>query len=665
MEAAASIIAFVQIASEIGKCVVKTKQIWDQAQDLPEELQALILRLQSYKSIFETMQQHQVPRHESCYALPTYSLVDDNLKASMKALQLLGNSADDLISKLAAKKGLKRRLAAVKIAIGKDNLDRLTNRLNEAIGLLNLSLQAWSMTMTILTPDLIVSQMARTFKPHLENTQLVTHTPLEVEEKEVSQVTSVTQQGQLSTLEARPAKTYTPSKLGRFAWAYTTTSGAWQAYIQWPSWLSSSVFELQSSPTICGWTYNYRMYNIVPYKSDVIQKIQKGDKAGVLELFSKRKASPFDKCEYGKSLLYYAADSKNYDLCQLFLSLGLRDALLEKAETRVQTNPEAVWLKIADLFQSYMNEPETNMVLRLFDYQRECDYGDEYFRIFRQRFIPKFHTGPLIHRLEAFRLASFNCQWPETLVELLTQDHQITNFDVSESSRHGISLVHSAALAFGIRYADQVLPYKRGWAMWHLSPYNDGWCYLVERVASAATLEDVHVVETVQPWDLYHVPAWKGTPLISVIGGALCYISPDISFFYWDVVFQECIQEWVSILKGRGMDLMLYGKQEAVELKQRFRGAFDTDAIEVSRYSIRESMPPNGERLTFRRGERADRKRWNKNHWVPIRLLELEFGPTPSHWRLIWAPEFEWMAYEFWKMIEKESIIMPGSWVED
>ncbi|KAJ4271366.1 hypothetical protein NW762_000068 [Fusarium torreyae] len=333
MEVAASAIAFVQIATEIGKCVIKTKKLWDQAQDLPEEIQALILRLHGYKSIFAAMQ-HQVPNQELLYALPSYSLVVDNLRASKEALKLLDKSADDLIKKLDAKKGLKRKLAAVKIAIGKEGLDRLTNRLNEAISLLNLSLQAWNMTMTILTPDLVASQISRTLKTHYESSQSLSHPAIEAEKEiEQTQIIEAVEQNQLSSMskpDAKLKKSYTPSKFGRFAMAYTTSTGAWQAYIQWPSWLSSSVYELQSSPTCGGWTYNYRVYNIISSDSEILRRIKKGDKGGVLELFNKRHASPFDKDEEGHSLLYHAANSKKFDLCQLFLSLGLRDALLEK-----------------------------------------------------------------------------------------------------------------------------------------------------------------------------------------------------------------------------------------------------------------------------------------------------------------------------------------------
>ncbi|QGI59232.1 uncharacterized protein FFB20_04252 [Fusarium fujikuroi] len=678
MEAAASIIAFVQISTEIGKCVIKTKRLWDQAQDLPQETQLLLKRLQGYKSIFEALDQ-QYPNQQSFTMLPTFSLVQDNLRASMEALELLRQNADHISSKLEVKTGLRRKVAAVKITIGKESLDALTTRLNESISLLNLAIQAWHMTITIMTPDLIATQLTKTLKDHLGSSKLE-ETPQTEAQKQDESRCNVTEidESQLSRIPKHGSKLnkiHTLSKFGRLAMAYATTTGAWQAYLQLPSWFSSSVYELQSTPTGYGWTYNYRVYNVVSSESEIIQRIEGGDRAGVLELFGNRKASPFDKDEMGQSLLYYAAESKNFDICQLLLSLGLHEALLEKVGPEKsalsapvfnpdRSNPEKIWLKIAGLFQSYMDEPETSMVLRMFDYHRSCDYMDEYIRIFQQRFLPNFYNGPLIHRLEAFRLGSFHCQTPTTLSYLLARDQKITSFDVGESSRTGVSLMHSAAVALGIRFADEVLPWVRGWAMWDLSLFNMGWDQLVLEVASVARLEDLHTVEVVQPWDVYQVPTWKGTPLISVIGGALCYLSPDIEFFHWDNVFQGCIQKFVSILQESGVDLMLYGEQESINISKHFRAAFDSDAIEASRNEVRNVLPSTSARHTFRRVERSGREIWNNNHWIPIRLLGLKFGPTPSEWEIVWAPEFEWMAKEFWQVIEKETITMPGSWID-
>ncbi|KAF5671028.1 hypothetical protein FHETE_4284 [Fusarium heterosporum] len=574
METAASVIAFAQVAAAIGKCAVKTKKLWDQAQDLPDEIQALILRLQSYESIFQIMDK-QFPIQQHLQSLPTYPLVQDNLRTSIGALELLREKADSLMSHLDAKKGLRRKLAAVKIIIGKDNSDQLKNRLNDSIALLNLSLQAWNMTITMLTPDLIVAQLNQTSKSHQECARLPEKSTIvaEDESKTRQAITTIKhntiQSG--SRHDGKLTKIYTPSKLGRFAMAYTTSSGAWQAYIQWPSWLSTSVYELQSSPSLGGWSYNYRVYNIISPKSEIIEKIEMGDKNGVLELFNTRKASPFDKDNEGRSLLYYAANSKHFDLCQLFLNLGLQNALIDRV--------------------GKMNE-------------------------------------------------------------------QISSFDVGQSSQEKLSLVHSAAIAMSIRFADEAIPQKRGTAQWSL--YNDSWSHLVEQVATAASVDDLHSYETVRPWDVYHVPVWTGTPLVSVIGGALCYLSPDVSFYHWDSVFQQLIQEWVRNLQAGGVDLAEYGRWEAHTLREQMRGALDSNAIEMSRNSIRDTLPSYC--ATSKVRERAGV--WNENHWVPVRLLDLQFGPSVSDWQIVWAPEFEWMASEFWKMIEKEDPIMPGSWIE-
>lgn len=144
MEAAASIIAFVQITTEIAKCVIKTKKLWDQAQELPEDIQALILRLQCHQPIFDAMQQ-QLQHDDSLCSVQNDSLVQTNLDCCKMSLKTLQSTSDDLISQLNAKKGLKRKLAAVKLALGKDNLDRLKNRLGESIELLKLAIVAWDM----------------------------------------------------------------------------------------------------------------------------------------------------------------------------------------------------------------------------------------------------------------------------------------------------------------------------------------------------------------------------------------------------------------------------------------------------------------------------------------------------------------------------------------
>lgn len=98
--------------------------------------------------------------------------------------------------------------------------------------------------------------------------------------------------------------TFDVSQYARFALAYTNGTGGWKAQLQLPSWLSTSVYEFTSAPAIAGWTYSYRVYNIIRDDSEIIKKIECGDLIGVQQMFSSRSASPFDRTTDGLSLLH-------------------------------------------------------------------------------------------------------------------------------------------------------------------------------------------------------------------------------------------------------------------------------------------------------------------------------------------------------------------------
>lgn len=114
-----------------------------------------------------------------------------------------------------------------------------------------------------------------------------------------------------SKMSVTTKREYVPSKLGKIALGYTKGTGAWQAYIQWPNWLSQSIYEVESNPTFGGWMYNYRAYNIVSSNSEIITRVKSGDTGGMLELFRTRKASPFDRDQSGTSLLSVSSSSSS------------------------------------------------------------------------------------------------------------------------------------------------------------------------------------------------------------------------------------------------------------------------------------------------------------------------------------------------------------------
>lgn len=277
--------------------------------------------------------------------------------------------------------------------------------------------------------------------------------------------------------------------------------------------------------------------------------------------------------------------------------------------------------------------------------------------------MPNYYLRSLRDRLEAVRLGAFNIIRCKTLETLLSKDRTITQNIVNQSSREKVSLVHSAAVALGCRYPERLVTCKKPYVWMRI--YSEEWGELVAKIARLATLDDLTCIETVVPWDVYEVTAWRGTPLTSVIGGALCYLCPDISFNHWDMMFHGCLDKWLALLESAGVDLLEYGRREVRilhDLQNDTKGAFDAEAIEDSRTMIRHPMVKGDPLPKVHRMDGANRR--GEQYWLPFRIIDIQIGPSRGDWKLKWAPEFEYMACQFWTLIENQEQTMPGAWVD-
>ncbi|RGP71481.1 hypothetical protein FSPOR_3328 [Fusarium sporotrichioides] len=682
METAASLIAFGQVAGKIVQLIIKVNQLWGEAKDLPNDLRDILDELDDYALVFEELKE-QIEYDQTHNTRSNGTYMNRSFMAATKAMGILKDIVEEINMVIHSKKeGLQRRLSSFKHLMKKEKIEKYQKRLQRSITLLQTTISTYQIAMMRRNTEIIVSRVTNSFSEKLGYLQLdqtsmvATTTTYQTEQKKLcgssnskKQELCTSRRGKLAS--SRP---YIPSWTGRFSMSRTSAEGAWQAYFQLPSWLSQSTHIFQSYPTRSGWTFNYRVYNVVAPDSEIIARIHNGDENGVLELFSARKASPFDKDPDGASLLYHAAQSKHYDICKLLLNMGLEDTLFEVVGRDRESplkplvyNPErdAIgydWERIVTLFQTYLQDPEDMPVARLFDFLHEWAHSDNFVFIFRTRFMPKYYTWPSRIRFEAVRLGSFHLRSFASLPKLLSEDSKVSKLDVSLSSHENFSLLHSAAICLGIRFADEAIPKRRGEFQWHT--YNDGWDDFVIDVASVSGSEDLHHVEAVSPWDVYKVPQWKGTPLFSLLGGTLCYLTTGTSFFHWNDVFQKTLHQWLEDLKMAGVDLVQYGLRERDFFRDHvLRGAFDSNAIVSSRVLIREAMAKGSYDTNV---TQSVRENGSENHWIPIRLIDLKVGQDIADWEIVWAPEFEYMACEFWRLFEEEeNAMIPGAWVED
>ncbi|KAK1983333.1 hypothetical protein LZ30DRAFT_714620 [Colletotrichum cereale] len=240
---------------------------------------------------------------------------------------------------------------------------------------------------------------------------------------------------------------------------------------------------------------------------------------------------------------------------------------------------------------------------------------------------------------------------------------EIARGDVEDSVKQGFSLLHSAAIAVGKRMADELQYDPR---VFRARSYTECWSDLiVETVRAAPEVERLCHVETVVPWGWFLVPVWKSTPLISLLGGALCRLHSEIPLPEWDSIFQAVLKQWLRDLQSAGVDLLQYGRQEA--LVQKFgcpevKGAFDSDAINASRRVVRNELQDATKDTWMTSVDRNCDK--SDRYWMPIRIIALDYGPDVDDWRVRWLVESEAFAGEFWRVVEAPRVSMPGSWVD-
>lgn len=61
-----------------------------------------------------------------------------------------------------------------------------------------------------------------------------------------------------------------------------------------PSWMSSKALELAGIRVPAGWNWYFRVYNLIPRQSKVVDLVIKNDIVGLREIFASKQASPLD-----------------------------------------------------------------------------------------------------------------------------------------------------------------------------------------------------------------------------------------------------------------------------------------------------------------------------------------------------------------------------------
>lgn len=141
---AASVIAVAQVSGQVAKLVYKVAKIREHIQDVPEEVSDLVHFLELLSSTLLDIDRMFLRKD-----IPSEALNNSAAKASLEYCQNACRTLMDIAIKLddsiISKKGFRRKIATVKVALVKDTLQRLEKGIDRSLQLLRMSMSLYNM----------------------------------------------------------------------------------------------------------------------------------------------------------------------------------------------------------------------------------------------------------------------------------------------------------------------------------------------------------------------------------------------------------------------------------------------------------------------------------------------------------------------------------------
>ncbi|KAL3478282.1 hypothetical protein BJX99DRAFT_256607 [Aspergillus californicus] len=498
-----------------------------------------------------------------------------------------------------------RRIGAFKLALKKEELRSQRDNLNNIKGTLSLLQQAYCIAS--------IQEMSARLQIQDSSTKKI-----------AASDTGSSEEGGLQ-LARRQMRNRT-----RHSNSHSTTLRQWEYRFRTPLIVIDKIWTIRATRLFSNWTFNIRTNNVVPYGAPIIRACLHGDIAEVQSLFDSGLASPFDCDPRGHSVLQIAAHRGKIEMSQFLLNNGA-DANYRSPDGRgilSLFNPgQVLWDGCAvniplliNLYQSLIDAIKDDG--DLFDYflpghlktwTMGFDGPPEALKLMIEHTYVDYKGLPFSIRFSnALSLRSSLGLSPASLQIAMGGDIEPHVYRMQDID--GRSLLHIIAQGMAVDYASGIGVRSNEWRQ-----------LISDAIAANADLNQ-----------LYQDDGWGYTPLVSFVEYYLLRLSTQ-RFLRHNIT--PIIRLWVTELKLAGVNLEAYG---AIELALYHAEKIDYyfAAIESTSFYLDENIV------------------------AYFALLGLAYGPEPEDWHAwVMTEENEWVG-EFWAMVEKEEVVMPGTWVD-
>ncbi|ATY63249.1 hypothetical protein A9K55_007208 [Cordyceps militaris] len=302
--------AFGEVALKMSAHVFKLKHMWEDMKEIPDHVRMLVHEIELLSRVLHEMEADLNSPSQDGASWGGIGVLIVSICRS--AVDVLDASVNAVSQELASVRGVRRTMRKVKLVLKKDFWSKIENRLQHVVGLLGIAQQYWLRSLTQRQPDVIVSRLqllqGAVQPDHIDNStgtlQDKDKTP---GPRPKAMKYSTDRRGQLMQ------KHRGSSWLGSVGLDWTqsrddnqgTAGGCNTYYMQLkpPNWLTRKAWSVVSSLSVSGFDITLRAYSVVPRNSPVMECAAVGDVGGLLDLFDKGLASPFDIDPDGNGLL--------------------------------------------------------------------------------------------------------------------------------------------------------------------------------------------------------------------------------------------------------------------------------------------------------------------------------------------------------------------------
>ncbi|KAI0890754.1 uncharacterized protein GGS22DRAFT_151742 [Annulohypoxylon maeteangense] len=650
----ASSIAVAQVAGKAAGTVIKLKRLWDEVQDIPENVADLMEQIDCLDPALWEAEQHFIQNQLSpCLWNDTAAI--RSAKYCRKALRKLTDVADDLASQINSKRRAERGISRVKVLLKKDRLRDLERRLESAVRLLQLAQQGYLVTLVKLQPDIIASKLMLQLDTVRRPNSLCAN-DTEMNDKETKHQHRSTDWSPRS-IEAAP-----PLKKGRLrVWKESpvfgvvdiaSTSDGVAVDIQPPWWLTGilDAWSFNIVKSYSGWKFHLQSYPIRPNESLIFDVVRWDDTEKLQAMFRTGDASPFDRNEIGSSILHIAVQTMSVNVIRFLKEMSL-DIDCQDGESclaidyipwvvnyTIPSDPH-MWSEYISLMSS-----ELFMTRDVEDYRGYCRCipvaNADDFRKLQSITCPAHDETPFYTRL--FRVEVFSIKLRaqfkfETFQYILGLDLDKDLDAVYDFDSYPTRLSHIIAnIISALDIQPTMTKTQEGeiekWINFASSIYRGSNINSLSSMAlDAGKFKYLKINGTIQL-----------TPLLYIIlsGGHHALFGGKKQF---ERLLKTDLRHWFSFLKTIGTDLIEYGREE-----MRILCTNNLKYLAIFK------------RLYFRKNLDMSEFSWLGY----LRLISFQFGPDVDDWKVLWNEPTDEFAGDFWNMVEDPILSIPGAWYD-